>query len=298
MYPTPLTPLPNYHNPILYYSYGTSSDGMTEYKAPTFGGQMVGDIISATYAGNQSVRRVVLSGDGSSVQFEENLGIFDQPLDVAVGSEGSIYVAEHGADDIQVMEPNPPLRGDWQTLPPMPTATQEVGVTACGGKVYVMGGLTAPDADTNNVWVYDPVAQTWSAAAPYPGVGVDHPGAACVNDTAYLLGGLQNGQANAPVATVYGYDPATDRWSQKASMPRARGAMGVARVYGKIYAAGGAAGSAANDLAVYDPSTNAWRSLTRGSPSPTSSLRGTARVGPPSATRCTCPRAARRPAAR
>jgi hypothetical protein len=37
---------------------------------------------------------------------------------------------------------------------------------------------------------------------------------------------------------------------------------------------------------------------TRGSPSPTSSLRGTARVGPPSATRCTCPRAARRPAAR
>jgi N-acetylneuraminic acid mutarotase len=261
MYPTPLTPLPNYRPPILYYSYGTSSDGMTEYKAPTFGGQMLHNIISATYAGNQSVRRVVLSGDGSSVRFEENLGIFDQPLDVAVGSEGSIYVAEHGADDIQVMEPDPPMRGDWQTLAPVPTATQEVGVAACGGKVYVMGGLTAPDTDTNNVWVYDPAANTWSAAAPYPGVGVDHPGAACVNGTVYLVGGLQNGSAGAPVATVYGYDPSTDRWSQKASLPRARGAMGVAVLGGKIYAAGGAAGSAADDMAVYDPATDTWRSL-------------------------------------
>jgi N-acetylneuraminic acid mutarotase/glucose/arabinose dehydrogenase len=261
MYPTPLTPLPNYHPPVLYYSYGTSSDGMTEYKAPTFGGQLLHNIISATYAGNQSVRRVVLADDGASVKFEENLGIFDQPLDVAVGSEGSIYVAEHGADDIQIMEPDPPLRGDWQILAPVPTPTQEVGVTACGGKVYVMGGLTAPNADTNNVWVYDPVAATWSAAAPYPGVGVDHPGAACVNGIVYLLGGLQNGSASAPVATVYGYNPATNTWSQKASMPRARGAMGVAVSGGRIYAAGGAAGSAANDLASYDPATDTWRSL-------------------------------------
>ena len=47
---------------------------------------------TTTYAGNQSVRRVVLSEDGRSALFEEDLGIFTQPLDVAVGSEGSIYV--------------------------------------------------------------------------------------------------------------------------------------------------------------------------------------------------------------
>ncbi len=33
-------------------------------RRPTFGGQMLGNIISATYAGNQSVRRVVLAADG------------------------------------------------------------------------------------------------------------------------------------------------------------------------------------------------------------------------------------------
>jgi Malectin domain/PA14 domain/Kelch motif/Glucose / Sorbosone dehydrogenase len=261
MYPTPLAPLPNYRKPILYYSFGTSSDGMAEYKAPTFGGQMLGNIISATYAGNQSVRRVVLSDDGSSVKFEENLGIFNQPLDVAVGSEGSIYVAEYGGDAVQVMEPNPPLRGDWQTLPPLPTPTQEVAVTGCDGKVYVMGGLTAPNTDTNDVWVYDSAAKTWLAAAPYPGISVDHAGAACVDGTVYLIGGLKNGQANAPVATVFAYDPSTDRWSQKASLPKARGAMGVATVGGKIYAAGGVAGAAVADMAVYEPATNSWRSL-------------------------------------
>src|SRR5207249_5284654 len=101
------TPDPNYHpqKRLLYYSNGTSSDGMAEYTAPTFGGQILHNIISATYAGNQSVRRVVLSEDGRSALFEEDLGIFTQPLDVAVGSEGSIYVGEYGANDIQIMEP-------------------------------------------------------------------------------------------------------------------------------------------------------------------------------------------------
>ena len=106
MYPSPKTPLPNYQRPILYYSNGTSSDGMAEYTAPTFGGQLLGNIISTTYAGSQSVRRVVLAEDGLSVLFEEDLGIFSQPLDVAVGTDGSIYVAEYGANDIQIMEPD------------------------------------------------------------------------------------------------------------------------------------------------------------------------------------------------
>jgi N-acetylneuraminic acid mutarotase/glucose/arabinose dehydrogenase len=259
MYPTPKTPEPDYHPPILHYSNGTSSDGMAEYTSPTFGGQMLHNIISATYAGNQSVRRVVLSADGRSVLFEEDLAIFNQPLDVAVGPEGSIYVAEYGANDLQIMAPSPTVEGSWETQTPLPVPTQEHGVVACAGKVYVLGGLTAPSTDTNAVWAYDPGTKQWSAAAPYPGIAVDHPGAACVTGKVYLLGGLVN--AGTPVKTVYRYDPTTDAWEPRADMPTARGAMGVAVQDGKIYAAGGIGYPAKADMATYDPAADAWQSL-------------------------------------
>ncbi len=168
MYPTPKTPHPKYHRPLLYYANGTSSNGMAEYTSPTFGGQMLGNIISTTYAGSQSVRRVVLAEDGQSVQFEEDLGIFNQPLDVAVGPDGSIYVAEYGANDIQIMEPNPKFEGLWQTQTPLPVATQEVGTVACDGKVYVLGGLIGAAQDTGAVWVYDPQSKAGRRQRPTP----------------------------------------------------------------------------------------------------------------------------------
>jgi len=259
MYPSPKTPLPNYQRPILYYSNGTSSDGMAEYTAPTFGGQLLGNIISTTYAGSQSVRRVVLAEDGSSVLFEEDLGIFSQPLDVAVGPDGSIYVAEYGANDIQIMEPDPKIEGTWETLAPLPTATQEVGTVACAGKVYVVGGLIAPAVDTGAVWVYDPAGKSWTAAAPYttdPAKYVDHPGTACLDGKVYLIGGLL--KAGVAVKHVYEYDPTTNSWTPKADLPQPRGATGVAVLDGKIYVAGGLGYPDKNDLFAYNPTTNTW----------------------------------------
>jgi N-acetylneuraminic acid mutarotase len=235
---------------------------MAEYTAPTFGGQMRGNIISATYAGNQSVRRVVLAPDGKSAEFEEDLGIFTQPLDVAVGSDGSIYVGEYGANDVQIMEPNPPLQGTWDTQTALPVPTQEVGTVACGGKVYVMGGLIAHAVDTGAVWVYDPAAKSWTAAAPYTTDAtkyVDHLGAACVNGKVYLIGGLHT--AGVALGKVYEYNPATNVWTPKADMPAPRGAQGVAVYNGKIYAAGGLGYPDKNDLFAYNPATNSWATL-------------------------------------
>src|SRR5262249_53542094 len=147
-----------------------------------------------------SVRRVVLAPDGKSVEFEEDLGIFSQPLDVAVGPDGSIYVAEYGVNDIPIMEPAPPLKetGIWTSHHPLPISTQEVGSVACGGKVYVMGGLVGQNVDTTATRVYDPASKKWVSVAPFPEfdvgsthvVGVDHPAAACLNGKVYLMGGL------------------------------------------------------------------------------------------------------------
>lgn len=104
-YSPPLTPLPNYVAPLLSYNGGTSTDGITEYKASTFGGKMKGNIISATYAGDQNVRRVTLNAAGTGAVEEVKLGSFGEPLDVTTDAAGIIYVAEFGVSQITLMIP-------------------------------------------------------------------------------------------------------------------------------------------------------------------------------------------------
>ncbi|RMF85364.1 MAG: hypothetical protein D6736_17420, partial [Nitrospinota bacterium] len=76
----------------------------------------------------------------------------------------------------------------------------------------------------------------------------------------YVIGGL-TGMRFAPVNTVFVYDPRADRWSPKAAMPAARGALAVAVIDGKIYAAGGSPAAREQDFAVYDPERDTWTSL-------------------------------------
>lgn len=268
MYNPPIPqPNPNYHpeKRLLYYKTGVSTDGMAEYTVPTFGGQMLGNIISATYAGNQSVRRVVLAPNGKSVEFEEDLGIFNQPLDVAVAPDGAIYVAEYGGNSIQVMEPNPSLKdtGLWNTQTPLPVPTQELGSVACNDKVYVVGGIVGQNSlgviDTNNAWAYDPSARTWTQLPPVPGQAVDHPAAACLDGKVYQIGGLI--KAGVAVKAVYTYDIATNTWAAVADLPQPRGAAGVAVYQGQIYVAGGLGYPDKADLFTYTPGTNSWATL-------------------------------------
>jgi N-acetylneuraminic acid mutarotase len=78
----------------------------------------------------------------------------------------------------------------------------------------------------------------------------------------YVIGGF-NRMARI-VATVKMYDPRTNTWTTKASMPTARwflaGALGRD---GKIYAIGGSMDTGSNSLStveVYDPSQGTWSS--------------------------------------
>jgi malectin (di-glucose binding ER protein)/PA14 domain-containing protein/Kelch motif protein/glucose/sorbosone dehydrogenase len=269
MYSPPIAQTnPNYHaeKRLLYYKTGTSTNGMAEYTAPTFGGQMLHNIISANYAGNHNVRRVVLTADGKGVLFEEEIASFSdfgaQPLDVATGSDGSIYVGDYALNVVYILEPTPTLKdtGIWNTQTPLPTPTQEVGNVACNGKVYVLGGIVGQNSmgviDTTKGWAYDPNAKTWAPIADYPGQAVDHPGAACVNGKVYLIGGLI--RAGVAIKAVYAYDSGSNSWAQKADLPQPRGAQGVAVYGGKIYAVGGLGYPDKNDLYVYDPAANSW----------------------------------------
>ena len=101
------------------------------------------------------------------------------------------------------------------------------------------------------------------------------------NGKIYAIGGTYNYPADTVADTVEEYDPATDSWMAKASMPTARMQLAVVTASnGKIYAIGGASSSFASVLATveeYDPSTDSWAAK---APMPTARL-GSAAVAAP-----------------
>jgi N-acetylneuraminic acid mutarotase len=68
-------------------------------------------------------------------------------------------------------------------------------------------------------------------------------------------------EQSAPSAAIFVYDAANDIWLPRASMPTARGALGVAAIDGKIYAAGGSPSANERDFAVYDVASDQWTAL-------------------------------------
>ena len=149
--------------------------------------------------------------------------------------------------------------GVWTGLPGTGTARQEVSYVQTGGKFYLAGGGTLHQA-------YNPQTQTWSTLAPLPapagGGTLDHIQGVAYNGKIYYIGGLSN-WPSPHVTTVHIYDPATNTFTQGASMgARGRGAGGVAVHKGKIYYAGGLAnGVAVNWFDVYDPKANTWTQM-------------------------------------
>jgi N-acetylneuraminic acid mutarotase len=82
-----------------------------------------------------------------------------------------------------------------------------------------------------------------------------------VNGKIYALGGTTDGRV--VFSTVEEYDPTTDTWTEKTSMPTPRALFASSAVAGKIYAIGGwiprgNIGKAFTTVEVYDPVTNTW----------------------------------------
>jgi hypothetical protein len=135
------------------------------------------------------------------------------------------------------------------------------------GKIYVIGGFEEPTLSSlgtlsvsDRVEVYDPAVNSWEAKAPLP-TPLHHTGAAAVGGKLYVVGGYTRSFFDIwhPVATVYVYDPATDRWAERASMPTARGALALAMLDGSLYAVGGYDRTRnTGALEVYDPAGDSW----------------------------------------
>lgn len=267
-----------YSEPLALYPFSSVVTGIAEYNSPANNGLLLGAVLLTGFGNGNDVHYTRLSDDGLAAIDQGILTAgFNKPLDLTVGPDGTIYIIEvgealgyggTGPAKITVLEPVDPPVGAWGTRAPMIVPRAEHAAVALNGKLYVIGG-DIPGGTTNSLHMYDPATDKWTPLADKPGTAVDHPAAAAVNGKLYVFGGLVQFPQPA-VDEVYEYDPADGMWEQKASMPRARGAMGVAVADGKVYLFGGLVnGTAVSDVGVYDPAADMWEDLTATQPMPT-----------------------------
>lgn len=248
--------LPNYKAPFLDLGDDKSADGTIEYTGDAFCGSLKNQILIANYSVGDNITRVKPSADGlTALESEPVVGGFKDPLPLLAGPDGEIYVGEFGGAKVTVLLPED--TGCWTSKPALPASLLDVGGTAIGSKVYVVGGKT-PAGPVATPYIYDTVANSWSAAAAMP-VPVENPAVATVGGKLYAFGGASAPFTGAVTASRV-YDPATNSWAALAAMPTARGGAAAAVIGTKVYVMGGMNGAGASlaTVEIYDTATNTW----------------------------------------
>ncbi|PTQ08868.1 hypothetical protein CLG96_14900, partial [Sphingomonas oleivorans] len=102
-----ITNKPNGQNPAL-WSNGQSTNGIAEYTASNFNGEMKGDLLTVGFGGN--LYWVQLNSAGNSVQAVSTRSIAGTPLDVTTVGDGkpfagTIWIAQFAGDSIAILKP-------------------------------------------------------------------------------------------------------------------------------------------------------------------------------------------------
>lgn len=156
------------------------------------------------------------------------------------------------------------LSQTWIQRAPAPSARWNPASVVLDGTIFVIGGQDSsrPYTALKKVEAYDPVSDSWEIKAPML-TGRWGLVTAVVNDKIYAIGGRGGSflGGHYAVDVVEEYDPLTDTWTVRTSMPTPRGWMGSAVINDTIYVFGGL--GAQSDVAVvekYHPVTDSWTS--------------------------------------
>jgi N-acetylneuraminic acid mutarotase len=152
-------------------------------------------------------------------------------------------------------------------MAPFPgTARREAVAFSINGIGYVGFGRTGVGAPPfNDLYAYDPVVNSWTLKAPLPAGGPARsaPSAFVLNGMGYICGGNPN--YTPYLKDLWQYDPSTNTWQQKASLPAtAAGRSGpiAFSAYCLGYVGAGndnqSPNYASNDFYSYNPATDSW----------------------------------------
>ncbi len=144
----------------------------------------------------------------------------------------------------------------WITagLPTLLTPRRAGAGGLIGNKIYVAGGR---DSSHNTLYTCEEIdldTKTVTQMANMPGAGVWASCGAVADDKLYVIG------SEYYEGTTYEYDPASNMWSTRASIPVGRGWAAAVGTGGKVYVTGGsdASSNTLQDCWEYNPTANSW----------------------------------------
>lgn len=148
------------------------------------------------------------------------------------------------------------------------TGTHGSVISAIGQKLYLTGGSYGSSLYYDTLRIYDIATDTWSLGAPLSLGQRSYHAQGVFEGKLYIHGG--NAAVNNDSTECY--DPATNKWTAKASagLTSRQQCHGVAftMISGKLYVYGGYTGSYLDvlfkDMYVYDASLNTWTALPSG----------------------------------
>lgn len=170
---------------------------------------------------------------------------------------GGQTTAGKATKKVQVYDP---ATDSWSTGVSLPEPVAGAASAVVKNVLYVLGGTSnasSCDPLSKSVWAYSIETKKWTSktAMPTARCAVD---AVVANNIIYVIGGY-NGSA---LATVESYNPATDKWTEEASLLEPKNGPAVGVFANKtIVAAGGWNGSVTSDVEAYDIATNSWKEL-------------------------------------
>ena len=137
---------------------------------------------------------------------------------------------------------------------PTPRTSQACGVI--NNKIYIAGGTAFSTwKPSDKLEIYDPATDTWSTESSMP-IARYHPSSAVLNDTLFIIGGLNLQPPYEGYKTVQKYDPTTNSWSIGTELLSKRVGLTTKTVNGKIYAIGGESAYIPNySVEEYDPTS-------------------------------------------
>jgi N-acetylneuraminic acid mutarotase len=177
-----------------------------------------------------------------------------------------------------------PDNDTWAKKRNMPLGSHHVAAVELNGKIFMFGGFKYPDTGKpgwqpiDNAWEYDPAKDTWKALAPMP-TRRGSSNAVVHGGKIYVIGGasmhpgsketfIHPARPHRAVDTNEVYDPKTNTWEARSTMPTARNHAAAGMVNNKIYIIGGRVGAAfitrgssVNIVEEYDPATDQWGAL-------------------------------------
>jgi N-acetylneuraminic acid mutarotase len=205
-----------------------------------------------------------VSSDDDSV---ENSWASRAPMHVAraglgvAAVNGKIYaIGGRTADGvIGTNEEYDPEMDTWTLKTPMPTPEAGFATAVYQNKIYCIGGSIHTSVNE----VYDPATDTWETKTSMPTARTGLQ-ANVINGTIYLIGGYvldNNSDLGFSVSDLNEvYDPATDTWTTKASIPTATSIYASEVVDDKVYVISGDGADELNQI--YDPETDTWSQRT------------------------------------